>query len=112
QQEERGEHWQIWCEEFLTKEAKPRAAGAFVSKAVTEKHADLAQVFLDECQRILSVIDACRALRVAAVSAALLTLAEPVLDAYAAHKDASGLLDYGDLIGRTSRLLVDPGAAW
>ena len=48
----------------------------------------------------------------AAVSAALLTLAAPVLRAYAAHKEASGLLDYDDLIGRTSHLLVDPGAAW
>ena len=41
-----------------------------------------------------------------------MTLAAPVLRAYAEHKDASGLLDYDDLIGRTSNLLVDPGAAW
>ena len=27
---ERGEHWQHWCEEFLTKEGKPRAASGFV----------------------------------------------------------------------------------
>ena len=46
------------------------------------------------------------------MSAALLTLAAPVLNAYAEHKEASGLLDYDDLIGRTSNLLVDPGAAW
>jgi len=110
--EDRTEHWQAWCEEFLTKEARPRAAGAFVSKAVTEKHADLAQVFLAECQRILAVSDACRALRVAAVSAALLTLAAPVLTAYAAHKEAAGLLDYDDLIGRTRDLLKNPGTAW
>ncbi len=41
-----------------------------------------------------------------------MTLAAPVLRAYARHKEASGLLDYDDLIGRTSNLLVDPGAAW
>ena len=41
-----------------------------------------------------------------------MTLAAPVLHAYAEHKDALGLLDYDDLIGRTSHLLVDPGAAW
>ena len=51
-------------------------------------------------------------LHVAAVSAALVTLAAPVLRAYAEHKEAAGLLDYDDLIGRTSALLVDPGAAW
>ena len=56
--------------------------------------------------------DACLALRVAVLSNALLTLAAPVLNAYAEHKEASGLLDYDDLIGRTSNLLVDPGAAW
>ena len=109
---DRGEYWPHWCDEFLTKEGKPRAPSGFVSKAVTDAHPDLADFFLAECDRILDVIDACLALRVAAVSAALLTLATPVLSAYAAHKDTSGLLDYDDLIGRTSDLLVDPGAAW
>ena len=65
-----------------------------------------------ECDRILEAIDACLALRVAAMSAALMTLAAPVLHAYAEHKEGAGLLDYDDLIGRTSNLLVDPGAAW
>ena len=109
---ERCEHWQHWCEEFLTKEGKPRAPSRFASKAVTDAHPDLARRFLDECDRIIAAIDACLALQVAAVSAALMTLAAPVLRAYAEHKDASGLLDYDDLIGRTSNLLVDPGAAW
>jgi ATP-dependent helicase/nuclease subunit A len=109
---DRSEHWQHWCGEFLTKEGKPRAESRFVSKAVTDSNPDLIRSFLTECDRILEVIDTCLALRVAAVSAALLTLAAPVLRAYAEHKEASGLLDYDDLIGRTSQLLVDPGAAW
>ena len=109
---ERCEHWPHWCEEFLTKDGKPRAVSGFASKAVLDAHPDLARHFLEECDRIIAAIDACQALRVAAVSAALLTLAAPVLDAYAGHKEASGLLDYDDLIGRTSSLLVDPGAAW
>ncbi len=58
------------------------------------------------------MIDDCRALAMADLSAALLVLAAPVLRAYAAHKQDSGLVDYDDLIGRTSQLLVDPGAAW
>jgi ATP-dependent helicase/nuclease subunit A len=109
---ERCEHWPHWCEEFLTKDGKPRAVSGFASKAVLDAHPDLARHFLDECDRIIAAIDSCLALRVAAVSGALLTLAAPVLDAYARHKEASGLLDYDDLIGRTSNLLVDPGAAW
>jgi hypothetical protein len=50
--EERCEHWQHWCEEFLTKEGKPRAPSQFASKAVTNAHPDLARPFLDECDRI------------------------------------------------------------
>ncbi len=110
--EEREEHWQHWCEEFLTKEGKARAQSGFVSRAVIDKHADMAQFFSKECDRILDVLDACLALRVAKISTALVTLATPVLRAYAAYKESAGLLDYDDLIGRTSRLLVDPGAAW
>ena len=109
---DRSEHWQHWCGEFLTKEGKPRAESGFVSKAVKNSNPGLIHCFVAECDRIIAVIDTCLALRVAAVSAALLTLAAPVLSAYAAHKEASGLLDYDDLIGRTSQLLVDPGAAW
>ncbi len=109
---ERGEHWSHWCEEFLTKELKPRAPSGFASKAVADAHPDIARHFLDECDRIIATIDACAALRVATVSAALLTLAAPVLGAYAEHKGSSGLLDYDDLIGHTSNLLIDPGAAW
>ncbi len=110
--EDRCEHWQRWCDEFLTQQGRPRAASGFVSKAVTDAHPDLARIFLTECDRILETIDACLALRVASASAALLTLAKPVLRAYAEHKEASGLLDYDDLIARTSALLRDPGVAW
>ena len=73
---------------------------------------ELLATFAAEQQRILGVEDSRRALRVAAVSTALVTLAAPVVRAYAHRKDGAGLLDYDDLIGRTSRLLVDPGAAW
>jgi ATP-dependent helicase/nuclease subunit A len=109
---DRSEYWPQWCDEFLTKERKPRAASGFVNKAVTDAHPDLVRHFHDECGRIIALLDTCLALRVASVSATLLTLAAPVLRAYAEHKEASGLLDYDDLIGRTSNLLVDPGAAW
>lgn len=109
---ERQECWEKWCSEFLTKDGKPCAASRFVNKVLHDKQPELAQHFLTECDRILDVIDAGLALRVASVSAALMTLARPVLESYSAHKEASGLLDYDDLIGRTSHLLVDPGAAW
>jgi ATP-dependent helicase/nuclease subunit A len=106
------ENWREWCDAFLTKEGRPRAARGFASKAVLAAYPDICRHFEAECERIVATLDACAALRVAAVSAALITLAEPVLRAYSAHKEVAGLLDYDDLIGRTSELLVDPGAAW
>jgi ATP-dependent helicase/nuclease subunit A len=112
EQGKRAEHWQCWCDEFLTKAGEPRAARGFASKAVLDAHPGLERCFQDECDRIIAMIDACAALRVAKVSSALMTLAVPVVQAYAANKTAAGLLDYDDLIDRTSELLADPGAAW
>jgi len=110
--EDRIEHWAHWCTEFLTGEGKARADGGFVNKALLAKHPEIAPVFQAECSRILAAQDDCRALRLAELSDALLTLAAPVLRAYAEHKESAGLLDYDDLIGRTSALLRDPGVAW
>ncbi len=110
--EDRVSSWATWRGHFLTGKDEPRAASRFVSKAVTDRHPDLAEVFIAEAARILEVSDSIRAVKVAELSAALIALAWPVLRAYTEHKDRSGLLDYADLIVRTSQLLVDPGAAW
>ena len=48
----------------------------------------------------------------AEVTEALLTLAAPVLAGLERRKKFAGLLDYDDLIQRTSALLLDPGTAW
>ena len=87
--DERIEHWAHWCTEFLTGEGKARADGGFVNKALLTQQPELAPVFQAECSRILAALDDCRALRLAALSGALLTLAAPVLRAYAAHKENS-----------------------
>jgi ATP-dependent helicase/nuclease subunit A len=42
----------------------------------------------------------------------LCTLAEPLLVHYEHRKQAAGLLEFDDLIGRSTDLLVDPGADW
>ncbi len=110
--EHRTEHWSQWCDEFLTASGDARAAGGFVNKKLTEAHPNLAQAFRAEAERVRGVIDSCRALAMANISNALMTLAAPVLRDYAEHKQASGWVDYGDLIARTSDLLHDLGAAW
>jgi len=108
----RREHWDEWLKELLKADGEPRAPSVFAAKGLDTKHPEIIETMVAEQARVLAVEDERRALRVAAVSTALLHLAAPVLRAYAGRKEDGGLLDYGDLIGRTSDLLRDPGAAW
>jgi len=108
----RREHWDEWLKELLKADGEPRARSTFAARGLDLKHPEIAERMVAEQARVLAVEDQRRALRVAEVSTALLRLATPVLRAYAGRKDDGGLLDYGDLIGRTSDLLRDPGAAW
>ena len=109
---ERADRWDHWCAEFFRKDGKPAAASNFTCRNLQSRNPDFAAPFVAERQRIEGIEEQRRASRVAAASAALVTLAIPVMRAYAAGKEGAALVDYDDLIGRTSRLLVDPGAAW
>ncbi len=104
--------WPAWRKEFLTAKGEPCAAKTFVNDKLAAVSPELREAMLAEARRVAAVEDARRGCEMAAVSHALLTLAAPVLEGYARRKDAAGLLDYEDLIGRSSALLVDPGAAW
>ncbi len=104
--------WSNWCDLFLTKEGKPFADSKLVTAKLLVGQPELVQRYQEEAARILAVEDARRAVRLAAVSSALATLAGPVAVGYAQRKEEAGLLDYSDLIDRTRALLVDPGAAW
>ena len=110
--EDRIANWAEWVKGFLTAAGDPRGDGAFVNPKLAVAEPDLLAACRAEADRVAAVQDARRALGMAALSAALLRLATPVARAYAARKEALGRLDYDDLIGRTSTLLVDPGAAW
>jgi ATP-dependent helicase/nuclease subunit A len=108
----RAEHWEDWCGLFLTAAGEQRGDTALVNKVLSAKRPDLLDRYQEEAVRIVGVEDSRRALRLAAVSAALLLLAGPVAQGYKQRKDDAGLLDYNDLIDRTQTLLIDPGAAW
>ena len=110
--EERVESWAIWRDLFLTGAGVPRAAGGFVKGNLAKAKPELAARFIAEAERVVATEDRLRALELARISAALVTLAGPVIQAYTDRKNATGMLDYDDLIQRTSALLVDPGAAW
>lgn len=109
---ERAEMWADWREEFLTAAGTGRACKCFVNERLSACRPELVLVFEGEVERVGEVEDECRAVRMAGISAALVRLARPVLDAYGKRKEGAGWLDYDDLIGLTSGLLVDPGAAW
>ncbi len=107
----RAEHWGEWLVE-LVNDGRPRGGQALVNPKLSKSEPWLLDAMLAEAERALAVEDSRRALRLAEATAALLALAGPVLRDYAGRKEAGAKLDYDDLIGRTSRLLIDPGAAW
>ncbi len=109
---ERRQAWEAWRALFLTAEGRPRAAGGFVRGKVADAHPEIADALVAEAERVAAVDDRCRAVRMVALTVALLRLAGPVLARYAGAKRAQGLVDYDDLIARTLMLLRDPGSAW
>ena len=108
----RAEHWAHWTCEFYTKEGKHCALSAFANAKLAAQHDSIIPACAAEQARLEAVQDSLRALRMADASAALVTLAAPILRSYARTKDRRALLDYDDLIGRTADLLEAEGAAW
>ena len=109
---ERATNWHEWESEFFTKARKPSAMSGFVNDGLAKRHQDLGGIFACEQQRVAQVQDRRSALQSAHFSSHLVALAAPVVAAYRERNDGAALLDYQDLIRRTSSLLVDPGAAW
>ena len=108
----RAEHWGAWREEFLRPDGALRGPTVLANLKLARAHPGLQETFVSEQHRVAEVEDQLRARRVAVVSAALVALAGPAVRSYAQRKEHAAQLDYDDLIGLTSRLLVDPGAAW
>jgi len=96
---------------FLTKDGTPRADSRFPSKAVLAAAPDAAEALRAARDRFADLDHTRIALETARASAALFTLADAVIQRYAAGKQADGALDYDDLIERTVSLLQN-GSAW
>jgi ATP-dependent helicase/nuclease subunit A len=111
--ETRMEHWDQWTKLFLKADGSgPYTPGYAVGQKLSKQNPELGDRYTEEADRILRIEDHRRALKLAAISAALATLAGPVAEAYEDRKQHAGLLDYDDLIDRTQGLLLDPGVAW
>jgi len=101
--------WEAWRDLLLTEKGEVRKR--FATKQTPNQ--DEVQAILEaEGEAVLATEERRAAARLLAATRALLTLAEPILDHYAALKAATGRLDYDDLIARARALLKDPGAAW
>jgi len=104
--------WPEWQAQFCKSDGAPYAECWLVNPRLAASRPELCAIYKAEQNRVQALADACCALRLSEISAALLRLAAPVAKAYEAGKEAGALLDYDDLIARGSALLVDPGAAW
>ncbi len=104
--------WDEWVACFHRADGTPSAPSTLVNDALHKLRPDLREALLAEQNRVVALADRCRTLRLARISAALLSLAAPVASAWEARKHTSGLLDYDDLIAHTSAVLRDAGVAW
>ena len=110
--DDRQDNLDAWRSLFFTGAGEPRAPKGLVPGKFLDDNPQHAAPLEAEQARILALEDAARAHQVAALSAALAALAAPVAQAYAEAKQRAGQLDFADLIRASTRLLVDPGAAW
>jgi ATP-dependent helicase/nuclease subunit A len=99
---------ELYLEIFCTDEGNPRKS--IVTKAI--KDARLVERLGEEQARVCAILERRNAVVCRDRSAALLTVADAVLNRYAAEKGRRGLLDYEDLIDKTLELLNNVDAAW
>ncbi len=109
---DRAARWHQWLNGLLTATGSPRQPSWYAGKKLDAQHPEIVDRVRIEQDRVIAIEADRRAIRTASATVALLRLALPVLRAYDGRKRELGHLDYGDLIGRTSALLRNPGAAW
>jgi len=109
---ERAADWALWRRFFLKADGQIFAATSLVNAALARADASLLPPLLAEAERVFAIDNEANAADTAALSDALCTLAGPLLDRYERRKEAAGLLEFDDLIGRSTGLLTDPGADW
>ena len=104
--------WNVWRKLFVKDDGDPYAAGSFANPVLARVNPAISETLLAEAARIMAIDDRIRAAETVSVSEALCDLAWPLLEQYGARKSAAGLLEFDDLIGRSTALLIDPGAQW
>lgn len=98
------------CAVLLTSSGKPHS---WCEKSAAARKSGLDGWLLDRQRDFCGRLESVRAARIARDTVHALTLAGAYAEAYSAAKQATGALDFADLIERARHLLTDgPGAAW
>src|SRR5579863_119412 len=99
---------------FFTNDDKPRGGELrrLLTKDLAESDPELQRALSGEQARLVVLSDKLNAARTVARSVALTDVAWRVLRGYARLKSSRGLLDFDDLIERTTALLSRSDAAW
>ena len=95
---------------FVTQAGTPRVQ--IVTQGLTKKHPQVGEALEAERERVCALRERRKAAHVVARTRALLTIVREILHAYRTEKEARGLLDFGDLIVTTRRLLKRTDAGW
>ena len=95
---------------FLTDKLKPRAQ--VVTSAISKHRPDLPARMEKEQERLAGLLDRRKAAALVTRSRALLTIAGAIFAGYEDSQRRRGLLDFDDLIERTSNLIQKADAAW
>ena len=107
----RTQAWADYLTVWFTAAGAPRARLA--TKAVLDAAPEALDILAGEAARLDAVRERVRAAVTAQSTAALLRLADRLLDEYARYKREHGVLDYDDLILSARNLLeADGGASW
>ncbi|HMB47779.1 MAG TPA: UvrD-helicase domain-containing protein, partial [Afifellaceae bacterium] len=96
---------------YLKGDGEPRKANRRVTKKVLAEFEDFEEKFDADAELCLDLLDLLNGLQTVEETEALLTIGTEILQVYRAAKDRRGLLDYDDLIARTSALLSNSAAA-
>lgn len=97
---------------WLTEKMQPRATKMLVNDKFAARHEGLAETLAAEAARVAASHAARVAAEAVRLTGLLLALGEPALAAHLQAKQATGAVEFADLIDRTLALLKEPGAAW